>query len=347
MTEALLNARPRIRIDGERRPAMDSALLDCSIRLPLCGMASCELRLVNWGSNPDAPNAGFAFNDIQPGKAIEISMGEEDDAPVFSGDITAIEERYGDGAPQLILLAEDKLHLLARLRGNTAHEEMSIGDVISQLAQEANLQADAAIDTLGTWHQLNESHLAFMIRLAAPHDIAIRLQDGQLRARAEEEDSQPVELHAQNNVQRIRLIADLNQQPLGIQGRGYDFAADSDTEHDANDFTPAPAGTTAKDLLSELSWGNEEIVAQPAAATQADTEAWARGNFHRQAKRFVHGEIVTSGIPSLRSGREIELSGVSPRMLGRYQVVDCRHRFDSQGYRTTIRVQRPDLGGEA
>ena len=61
----------------------------------------------------------------------------------------------------------------------------------------------------------------------------------------------------------------------------------------------------------------------------------------------MHGEIVTSGIPSLRSGREIELSGVSPRMLGRYQVVDCRHRFDSQGYRTTIRVQRPDLGGEA
>lgn len=344
MTEPVISARPRVRIDGETRADMNTAIRDCSIRLPLSGMAHCELRLVNWGGRSDNPDADFAFNDIQPGQAIDILMGEEAREPVFSGDITAIEERYGDGAPQLVLLAEDKLHLLARLRGNTAHEEMSIGDVISQLAQEARLDADTRIDTLGTWHQMNESHLAFMMRLAAPHDIAIRLQDGQVRARAEEEDADPVRLNAQHNVQQIRLIADLNQQPLSVQSRSYDFAADRALDHDTDALSPAPRGSTAADKLGELSWGTDEIFPQPCPASQSDTDAYANGRFRRQAKRYVHGEITATGNPDLRSGREIELDGVSPRLVGRYQVVDCRHRFDSNGYRTVVKVQRPDLG---
>jgi len=347
LTEPVISARPRVRIDGETRADMNAAIRDCSIRLPLSGMAHCELRLINWGGRSDNPDADFVFNDINPGQGIDVLMGEDAQDPVFSGDITAIEERYGDGAPQLVLLAEDKLHLLARLRGNRAHEETSIGDVISQLAQEASLDVDASIDTRGTWHQLNESHLAFMIRLAAPHDIAIRLQNNQVRARPEEEDSDPVRLHAQDNVQRIRLIADLNQQPLSVQSRSYDIAADRDLEHNVDALTPAPSGNTAAAMLSDLGWGSDENYPQPCPASQSDVEAWASGRFRHQAKRYVHGEITTSGIPELRSGREVELDGVSPRLLGRYQVVDCHHRFDSQGYRTTIRIQRPDLGDSA
>lgn len=344
MTEPLISARPRVRIDGETRADINSAVRDCSINLPLSGMAHCELRLINWGGRTDNPDADFVFNDIEPGQELQILMSEDAGEPVFNGDITAIEERYGDGAPQLVLLAEDKLHLLARLRDNRAHEEQSIGDVISSLAQEANLNADADIDTQGTWHQLNESHLAFMMRLAAPYDIAIRLQDGRVRARAEEQDPEPVRLHAQDNVRTIRLIADLNQQPLSVQSRGYDVAADQEVEHDAEQLTPAPAGQTAADKLAELSWGTAENFPQPAPAAQGEAEGWANGWLRRRAKRYVHGEIVTNGTPDLRSGREIELEGVSPRLVGRYQVVDCQHRFDSQGYRTTIKVQRPDLG---
>jgi len=347
LTEPLISARPRIRLDGESRADMNAAVRDCSIRLPLSGMAHCELRLINWGGRADNPDADFVFNDIAPGQAIEILMGEDAEEPVFSGDITAIEERYGDGAPQLVLLAEDRLHLLARLRANRAHEETSIGDVISQLAQEANLQADAQLDTQGTWHQLNESHLAFILRLAAPYDIAVRLQDGQLRARPEEEDSEPVALHAQDNVQRIRIVADLNQQPLSAQTRGYDIGADQATEHDAGSLTPAPRGSTAADKLNQLGWGSDEIHPQPYPVSQGEAEGWAKGWLHRKAKRFLHGEITTSGIPALRSGREIELDGVSPRLQGRYQVVDCQHRFDSSGYRTVIKVQRADLGDDA
>ncbi len=344
MTEPVINARPRIRIDGESRSDMDAAVRDCSIKLPLSGMANCELRLINWGGRSDNPNADFAFNDIEPGQSLDVLMSEEADDPVFSGDITAIEERYGDGAPQLVLLAEDKLHLLARLRDNRAHEEQSISDVISSLAQEANLQSDASLDTQGTWHQINESHLAFIMRLAAPYDIAVRLHEGRVRARSEEEDPEPIQLHAQRNVQTIRLIADLNQQPRSVQSRGYDVAGDQEVEHEAEALRPAPQGQTASDKLNELSWGTTENFPLPSPAAQGEAEGWANGHLHRRAKRFVHGEITTTGIPTLRSGREIELEGVSPRLVGRYQIVDCLHRFDSQGYRTTIKVQRPDLG---
>jgi hypothetical protein len=70
-------------------------------------------------------------------------------------------------------------------------------------------------------------------------------------------------------------------------------------------------------------------------------DGFAKGHFNRLAKRFISGDIRCQGEPSLRSGREIELSGVSERMAGSYRVVHCVHRFDNaSGYETHLKVNR-------
>jgi hypothetical protein len=52
------------------------------------------------------------------------------------------------------------------------------------------------------------------------------------------------------------------------------------------------------------------------------------------------------GDPRLRSGREVSLSGVSPRMTGTYRVEHCVHSFDlTSGYRTRVRLCRGGWGG--
>ena len=339
---AVISARPRLTIAGESRPDLNSALLDMQCYLPLSGMAHAEIRCVNWRANSADGDAGFAFQEIEFGQELAIIPGEEGSDPVFVGEITGIEERYGSGAPQLVILAEDKLQRLARQRYNRSFEEQSIEDVLSSIASEIGLSANAQVgEAVGTWHQLNESNLAFLKRLLGPYDIALRIQDGELRARPEEADTSPPLLHPQNNLKKVRITADLNHQPLKAQVRGFDLSSDEETSS-LDDSTPqASQGLPAKDALGNLSWGSEEIFPHPFARSQVEAEAWAKARFRHRAKRFLHGEVLCRGIPDLRSGREVELEGVSERLKGLYQVVDCVHCFDSSdGYSTKLAVQR-------
>ncbi len=345
--EAVISARPRVRIADEIRSDINTALLDMQVRLPLSGMASAEIRMVNWRANDADGGAGFPFQEIEMGERLELLSGEQRDEVIFDGEITAIEERYGNGAPQLVLLAEDKLHRLAKIRHSRVFEEMSVADVIGQIASEVSLQANAEVgDAQESWHQLNESNLAFLMRLLSPYDIALRIQNGELRARPEEEDSTPEVLHPQNNVRHLRIIADLNRQPTEVKVVGFNPAANDEVAAEEDALTPSPAGQSAAALLNDLGWEATAYAPHPFARTQAEAQGWAEGRFRHRAKRFLHGEILCSGVPSLRSGREVELNGVSSRLQGRYQVVDCHHHFDNgEGYTTRIKVQRSDWGG--
>jgi phage protein D len=188
---------------------------------------------------------------------------------------------------------------------------------------------------------LNESDLAFLMRLSAYFGATVRMHDGRLRVRAEEADPEPVAVNAQDNARSIRLIADLNHQHGRTKVMGFNPDTDEAVDHTADALSPAPRGTTAYDELSNLSWPADEVVPQPFPTTRGLAEAFARAHFSRQAERFLSGDVRCYGEPGLRAGREIELSGVSPRMAGTYRVAHCVHRFDGvSGYETHLRVTR-------
>ncbi|MEW5755353.1 MAG: phage late control D family protein [Pseudomonadota bacterium] len=339
---AFINTRPTFKLNGQSRANLEPALTAMVVNLPLHGCGHGELHLTNWGVPDGGQDPDFVLDDIALGAELEIQMGEDNPVTLFKGEITAVEERYGEGAPILVLLVQDKLHRLARARHCRTFEDQSPDDVVQSIASAAGLQADVSISTLtATWHQLNESDLAFLLRIAGRFDIGLRLVGNTLRAKAEEADSAPVALSAQDSALKVRLIADLNHQPSASAVHGYNLADDAAADHSASSMTPAPGGTSAATTLGNLSWSSDEIVPQPFARSSAEAEAYATAHFRRQAKRFIQGEIVCQGEPSLTSGREIELSGVSPRLRGIYQVVHCVHRFDSvSGYETHLKVNK-------
>ena len=238
-----ISVRPRLEVAGQARTDLDDAVLEAVVQLPLAGQAHAELRLGNWGA-PDSGNRepDYRFDDLALGDTLSISLGENAQGAVFNGEITAIEERYGDGAPQLVLLAEDALHHLARVRHSREFEDTALQQLVQDLADEAGLDSDVQIgEASGRWLQMNESNLGFLLR-----------------------------------------------------NQGY------------------------ADL--------------PAA-----------GRFYAQAWRFLHGHVVCSDTPGLRSGREVDLSGVSTRLAGTWRVVDCRHHFDAgSGLYTHLELNRPD-----
>ncbi len=336
---SFVSARPWFKVDGQDKPNLAAAVLALKVRLPQTGMASAELLVSNWGST-GGPNPDFIFQDLRLGSCLEILLQGSASLPSFAGEITALEERYGEGAPQLTILAEDRLHHLARGRASRAFADMSLNDVVQQLASQAGLSADAQVSSAtGTWLQLNESPLAFLLRELAPYDVSLRVVDGSLRARDEEPDPTPLRL----TPERARLIADLNHQPTELTVKGYNLKEDATANGTQTSLSPAPTGQTAVQELQRLGWAGPSFPPHPFARSQSEAEALAQKQFRQKAFRFVHGDLTCPGDGTLRSGREVEVTGLSARFNGKYQVINCEHSFDStQGFRSHLQVQRPD-----
>jgi phage protein D len=343
---AFSSARPRLKVGDRERADLADALQAATLNLPLHGMAHGELLLNFFGADEDDPAPDFRFTDVALGDRVQVAFGETDALRVFDGEITGIEERYGNGAPRLVLLLQDPLHRLARTRPPRVHEATSVDDLLRGVADAAGLEHDVAIsDTAADWHQLNESDLALLLRVLGPYGVALRMHNGVLRARAEEPDPDPIALDAADNALRARLLADLAHQPTRTRVLGWDLGAGEAVSGERERLEPAPAGDTAAALLGQLGWDGEELVPRPWPATAALAADYARGHFERRARAFCTGEVLCIGEPRLRAGREVQLSGVSPRMAGTWGVSHCVHGFDAgTGYRTRLRLSRGGWG---
>jgi phage protein D len=340
-----VSSRPAIRVNGTANDDMVTALLDIAVRAPEAGMASAELRLVNWGDQPSGP-INFLFNKVALGDKIEIAFGLAQQKTVFKGEITGIEERYGDGVPQLVLLAEDALHRLARHRVSRAFEQQSPNAIVSALAADAGLQADAKLsDTPGDYVQLNESDLHFLRRLASRYAASPRLVDTTLTCRKREKPPTPVTLDAGDTLKRLRVIADLARQPIQATVKGEDLTAGTAISGIGTTLLVPASGPTAAASLRGLGWDGDETFVFPAPATQAEATDYANAALDAQGRRFLHGDLVCIGNPDVMVGAAISLTGVSPRLAGAYAVVACAHLFDeTAGYQTYARIERADSG---
>jgi phage protein D len=337
----LINARPDIYLDGEQRSDLQEALSVMVISLPRHGCANAELTLTNWGLDEGQSTPSYLFTDIGLGASVRIAMADPA-TTLFEGEITGIEEQYGGAAPALTLLLQDPLHHLARHRQSRSYEDFSPDDVIRSIAGDAGLEAEVDVSGLtDTWHQINESDLAFLLRLCARFDIGLRLDRGALRAKPEEPDPVAVVLSPLDSALSVRVLADLNHQYQSSTVQGYSPATAESVDYEADSLSPAPADTSAADTLSRLGWASTDVVPQPLARSQAEAEAYARAHFQRRARQFLTGQIICTGEAGLHSGREITLEGVSPRLAGSYQVGHCTHRFDTRsGFRTQLDVNR-------
>jgi phage protein D len=339
---SFVSSRPSVSINGATSDAFGQNLLEAVVRAPFEAMMSAELRVVNWGPPAAGGEPAFLFNDIRLGDRLTLSFGLDTERKLFQGEITALEERYGDGAPQLVLLAEDMLHRMGRRRRNRVLERLSPDDIVQSIAADAGLSADARLSSEpGTWHQLNESDLALVRRLAHDHGARLRCEGSKLICRLPDPPPAPVELNSGDTLRRVRLLADLARQPATARANGWDLSAGSATNGQATQVRVTPQGTTAAQIVSGLGWPAEEIFADPFPATSGQANNFAAGAFDDRGLRFLAGDLVCVGNAAVVNGGAVKLSGVSPRLLGSYDVLATVHHFSlASGYETYARIAR-------
>ncbi|MFH7319201.1 phage late control D family protein [Desulfurivibrio sp. D14AmB] len=350
---AVYNPRPVVRIDGRSSERLGELLQAMEMREEEGGLTSLELRFSNIASDPDG-GADYAFEDeaeISLGAAISVAAGDAA-APreIFRGLITALEADFpGDGPPELVVLAEDRLQLARMSRRTAIYREMSLVDLVGQIAGRCNLQprVSGLTEHRESWVQFNESDLAFLRRLLRRFDADLQVVEERLEvAPVSEIQREVIELALFHELRRVRFIADLAHQVTEVTSSGWDPLRGRSVSGSSRGLNFGPGrGRRGGDLLAQTLGRRREHVGQVAVLTDQEAQALADTVFDRRARRFVCAEGTAEGHPGLRVGSHLRLTGVSRRFQNTYQVVRTLHRFDlREGYFTDFKAESATLG---
>jgi phage protein D len=100
-----------------------------------------------------------------------------------------------------------------------------------------------------------------------------------------------------------------------------------------------------KDLHPYLeALGEDKEISDSVVRTNAEAEDLAKATLRASLKGLLEVTGSTIGLPDLRAGQVIKITGVDYRFDGRYFVTQTTHSIDSGGYKTTFKARREQKG---
>jgi Bacteriophage probable baseplate hub protein len=344
-------ARPTIHVAGQDQPVLAAGLLSLLVVENTNGLYRCEALFGNWGNVNNKP--GFLYFDrrtLDFGKPFTIKL--ESGATLFAGKIMALEARFPDGqAPQLNVLAEDRLQDLRMTRRTRTFEEVSDSDVMNRIAGEHGLSPNLKVTgpTYKVLAQVNQSDLAFLRARARAIDAELWVEDSTLNATSRRNRiSGTVELTYGNRLREFSAAADLANQRTSLTVSGWDVGSKSAIKHEADDSILSGelnGDASGASILASAFGQRKEELAHTVPLSSPEAQAAAEAFFKMSARRFLVGRGVAETDTELRVGRYVVLKEIGPLFSGKYYVSEVRHIFDSvKGIRTEFTVERPGLG---
>jgi hypothetical protein len=341
-------ARPVIKVDGQENTRVNELLLSMDLRERDGGLTSLALKVSNVVS-VEFGDAELAFEDnsvLKLGTEITVDGGDESSpVPLFEGKLTAIEAVFSeDGAPELVVYAEDAFQQARMKRRTKKHENATIASLAQDLASQLGLmpQVSGLSDNIGLQVQLNESDLAFLRRLLARYDGDLQVKDGELHVAPRggvRNGALELELHGQ--LRSARAMADLAHQVTKVTVTGWDTAQGQRVKGSSTGANSGPgSGRDGAALLSEALSARAEHIGDLAVMTNDEAQALADAAFDHAARQFVRVQGVAEGNPALRVGTHVTLKGLGPRFDNEYYVTSATHHYDGEhGYSTQFEAQ--------
>jgi len=335
--ETTISPRPIVRFGGRTEPIVQATLQGLELEDSRGGLATLEVRLVNRSNLRGVENPFDSDQIIRIGQSVFLGMGDEaNPISMFRGVVTAIEEVYGEGPPQVVVLAEDILQKLRMKRRTKVHEDFSVSTFVSDVTRGLEVQPriDGFSEPLGLQVQLNESDLGFLRRVLADHDGEIQLIENEFHVRKVKDVRRgTLDLHVIEDFQRCRITADLAHQVTEVTVTGWDPVQGSRIGKTARPEDTGPGtGKTGAQMLQQAHLGpRSEHVAHVPVADDTEAEALAKTAARQRARGFVFLEGTAYGDPRIRVGAHINLLGTGQRFRNTFVVTRTCHRYVQAG----------------
>ena len=272
--------------------------------------------------------------------------------PLLVGEVTALEIELRETGMQTVVRGLDRSHRLFRGTRVAAYQDMTAGDIVSQVARRAGMQAsvDATRTTFAHVTQDGVSDWEFLRRLARWSHRVLNVSAGRLEflARPDSADApsdgsadrdRTVLQHGVNLIALRATITSAGQVPE-VEVRGWDPNEKRPVVASRPAATPAARlGSVRPDQLGLDAGSPSYVLARPSVSDQDAAAEEAASLADHLAGGFVEVDGVARGNPSLRAGTAVQLAGVAAPFAGKYLLTSTRHDFTAHsGYQTSFRV---------
>jgi uncharacterized protein len=324
-----------------------------------------EITINNW----DAKDRTFKYSDkpqFNPGRRLELSMGyfgKGSMRKMLTGVITGLRPSFpAQGQPTLVVAGQN---LAYRLLGERQHSQSYPNKTDNEIAQEIGRRLGITIETSDKGpaqevrHQYlfqdNMYDLLFLMSRARNigYDLLVEEEEGgggqpsKLRFIPSTDVSrtaynlkygltlnefspeltthnqvEKVSVHGWDSVNKRRIQVTVSRSSLRTQGVGS-------------------AG--GQEQIDRAYTNREEVISHIPVNSEAEARQLARETLEDIAKEMVKGSGSVVGLPSLRAGCVVHLSGMGDRFSGRYFVISTTHTIGDSGYTTQFECRREEL----
>ncbi len=350
-----------VQIEGEALdPQSKGDVLSLKVVMELDNMTSAEIELNNW----DDRSFWFKYSDqsgIYVGNRVHVKMGYANRMmSMLRGRINSLTPQFpATGSSTLSLGVLDNTQLLKDRRPAEGEQRqfrgMTDADIARAVATRNGLQAD--VDEGGVEHdevvQGDLDDAQFLMQRARRTDsdcfIYTDPETGDATLRFGPPRDERAGGRARNHafvwgesLTSFSPTLTMSNQVSQVTVRGWN---EDDMEPivataTSADITDAGRGNTGAGNANNAVGGREDVVIGAAVTTQAEADALAQSLLRERAYEFITGSGEIIGLPDLRPGDTMTISGLGDRFSGTYYVKRVEHEIGSSGYATRFDVRK-------
>ncbi|WP_086930819.1 phage late control D family protein [Agarilytica rhodophyticola] len=335
-------------------------VLKASYKDSIKDIDSFEITINNW----DAETRDFKYADaslFDPGNELELLMGYYGSGEMRSmikGQITSLRPNFpATGKPTLVISGLNLLHKFRNKQESHAYTELTDSQVAKQIAGRlgVSIRTDSAAqgneETYKYLLQDNQYDIIYLMERAhrLGYDLFVEETSGQprlyfgpsvniQRTTYELEYGKSL-IHFQPNLSTANQVAK-------VTVRGWDEQRKAKIEATVARSQIATKGVGQQGGQAQIDSSfadREEVIANKPVATNEEAQTLARETLERIAKDMIKGSGSTVGLPDLRAGSVLQLSGLGQRFSGRYFVTATTHTIGDTGYTTQFQCRREEL----
>ena len=266
------------------------------------------------------------------------------DAPLFVGQVTAVEHLYGpSGGREMRVRGYDILHQLRKRQPVRAHVEMTLVDLIKELAADLNVSVDAPFAG-PLWQRLvqfRQTDFEMIAEVAERCGLYFVLRDDTLHVLTLEGIGADVPLKLGESLLEARIEVNSDAMCSSVSTTGWDPLRVE--QHEGRASEPRVGrGVDLEILPNEVGGTGDCTVVDETLANDLQAEAIAQAELDLRVAREVTFWGVAEGNPQLQPGTPVKIENVAKSLTGRYILTSVDHTFDCvKGFVSTISSTPP------
>ncbi|HEX2205764.1 MAG TPA: contractile injection system protein, VgrG/Pvc8 family [Longimicrobium sp.] len=309
---------------------------------------SFSLEVNNW--DEEKRTTKYSEGDLfTPGQRVEVKLGYLDAGlvKVLTGEITSLQPKFpAEGPPTLTVSGLSLLHRLRRKERQQVYENKTDSQIAKQIAGDLGVDIETRPAAAEPVHpyviQPNQQDIVFLLQRARQigYELTVREKDDGTPAlffgTPDSASTLPFRLQWGASLLSFDPKLTTANQVGSVTVRAW-----HPTRKKVIEATVTRKELGGREPFTDAFNERQEIIADRPVSSEADAKRLATETLRNIAHAYVTASGSTVGLPRLRTGVRVEITGLGAKYLdGTYFVTGTTHTLGDSGYSTSFQARR-------